>query len=421
MNSQQLTQLSTLPTNKTVVFYSPIEGQDVLVRTGTIGEGSPFLHALLHAYSKEYIKLDKKGKMKLASKLRSNMAEKLDKKRWEEVSSSMVAKMPFQENINETLVDFYKHVMNDRSCKTNAGKNISRSLANDIETYKIVCEIVSLDHFEKEILPKAYDMCTEENVEKCKEIIVQQTTSLAQKTFDSLGNSIDNQRKKYCIGKIIQLVEQVLKEAEAKAYKKYLENLKDSSIVVDSYTIQLLSDRFNRNIYFIDARTRMPYQIGDSTDQKKFKKSLIVMWLGGMHYESVGKLLPHNRIQREFYSDDPLIRRVDTFLYRPNLVAEQYPNLVPYLHKNDKKNIGLSSEDNEKSEKSSRSKSQSSRSESESDSDSQIKSDSDSQTKSDSDSQTKSSSKSSSKSPSQSNKKPTHKPSKLRSRKRHNK
>ena len=46
--------LQLLPVNKTVVFYSPVEGKDVLVRTGTIGEGSCFYHALLHAYSLEY-------------------------------------------------------------------------------------------------------------------------------------------------------------------------------------------------------------------------------------------------------------------------------------------------------------------------------------------------------------------------------
>jgi hypothetical protein len=395
------TQLSVLPTGKTVVFYSPIEGQDVLVRTGTIGEGSPFLHALLHAYSKEYIKLDKKGKMKLAAKLRNNMAEKLDKKRWGEVSSSMVAKMPFQENISEILGDFYKHVLKNRSCKTTAGKNIVRLLKPDMETYKIICEIITLDQFEKEILPKAYDMCTEEKLEKCREVITQESTSFAQKSLDSLGDSIDKQRKKYCIGKLVNLMEAVLKEAESKAYKKYLENLKDSSVVVDSYTVELLSKRFNRNIYFMDSRTRMPYDIGSAKSDPKTSptKSLIVMWLGGSHYETVGKLLPHNRIQREFYADDPLIRRINTFLYQPSLVAEQYPNLVPYL----KKQATSQNEDGKSSAAHS--------SDSESDSRSRDRSRSDSETSSESD---ESSSRASSPASSHSN-------SRRRSRKRHNK
>ena len=41
--SHQLETLRLLPVNKTVVFYSPVEGKDVLVRTGTIAEGSCFV------------------------------------------------------------------------------------------------------------------------------------------------------------------------------------------------------------------------------------------------------------------------------------------------------------------------------------------------------------------------------------------
>jgi len=350
MNNQTLTKLSILPTNKTVVFYSPIEGQDVLVRTGTIGDDSPFLHALLHANSKEYIKMDKKGKMKIVEKLRKTMSDKLEKKRWEEVSSSMVAKIPFQENVNKILNDFYRHI-NGSSCKSTSGKKIVQKISKDLETYKIICELVTLDNFQKDILPKAYDTCSDEKLEKCKEEIIQATSNFSQKIFDSLGNNIEKARKKFCIDKITTLVSQILNEADEKAYKKYIENLKDLSVSVDSYTIELLSNRFNRNIYFMDSLTRMPYKI-DNTKHNKHKKSIILMWLGGVHYETVGKLLPHNRIQREFYNDDPLIRRIDTFLYKPNLIPEQYPNLIPYLPQKEKTTLKLHSKQSQKSSRS---------------------------------------------------------------------
>lgn len=35
-------QIKQIPVNKTVVFWSPIEGEDVLVRTGIIKEGNSF-------------------------------------------------------------------------------------------------------------------------------------------------------------------------------------------------------------------------------------------------------------------------------------------------------------------------------------------------------------------------------------------
>ena len=66
----ELATLTILPVNKTVVFYSPIEGKDVLVRTGTVTEGSCFFHALLHAYSKNYVSMNNGGRVKFVKKLR---------------------------------------------------------------------------------------------------------------------------------------------------------------------------------------------------------------------------------------------------------------------------------------------------------------------------------------------------------------
>ena len=78
MTTKSLGKIKILPVNKTVVFYSPIEGNDVLVRTGTIGEGSCFFHALLHSYSKDYTMMDKKDRMKMVLKLRGGLAGKID-------------------------------------------------------------------------------------------------------------------------------------------------------------------------------------------------------------------------------------------------------------------------------------------------------------------------------------------------------
>ena len=55
MSNQQMAKLSILPVNKTVVFYSPIEGKDVFVRTGTMEGGNSLIHCLLHACSKDYM------------------------------------------------------------------------------------------------------------------------------------------------------------------------------------------------------------------------------------------------------------------------------------------------------------------------------------------------------------------------------
>lgn len=347
-NQHQLNKLSILPPNKTVVFYSPIEGRDVLVRTGTIGEGSCFFHSLLHAYSKEYVRLDKRGRMKLVAKLRSSLANRLDRKRWEDISNGLVAKIPFQENINDILNDFYRHVERQRAGRSKAGRNVIRAVINDDndkQTYQVICELVPVSDFEKEILPKSYDQCSEDKIDACKKTIVDNTRKHVERVFNKLGNEIGNDRKKFCVKKIVLLVQSVVDEADNLAFKKYLDSLKDASVSVDSYTIGLISDRFNRDIYFIDARTRMPYRV-DSDNNIKSRKSIIVMWVGGVHYEVVGRLLPGNRIQREFYDDDPLIKRINTYLFHPDEVSELYPSLVPYLPKDHRERLGFGSGSN---------------------------------------------------------------------------
>ena len=137
-----LDTLTILPVNKTVVFYSPIEGKDVLVRTGTIAEGSCFFHALLHAYSKDYISMNENGRMKFVKKLRSSIAVKIDKSKWESLSNGLIAKISFQENVNIILSDFYKYISKGGGVgRTKSVRKVVRSLIKDekvdIETYKI--------------------------------------------------------------------------------------------------------------------------------------------------------------------------------------------------------------------------------------------------------------------------------------------
>ena len=80
--SHNLAVLNILPVNKTVVFYSPLEGKDVLVRTGTISEGSCFFHAILHSYSNNYVTMNIEGRMKFVKRLRQSISQKVDKLNW---------------------------------------------------------------------------------------------------------------------------------------------------------------------------------------------------------------------------------------------------------------------------------------------------------------------------------------------------
>jgi hypothetical protein len=59
----------------------------------------------------------------------------------------------------------------------------------------------------------------------------------------------------------------------------------------------------------------------------------MLIWLGDYHYEPVGKLLPQNRIQREFNSDDELIKTIDTFISKPKQLLDKNPQLGKYVNR----------------------------------------------------------------------------------------
>ena len=355
-----LETLQLLPVNKTVVFYSPVEGKDVLVRTGTIGEGSCFYHALLHAYSKEYVSMDIKGRKKFVKRLRCSMARKVDKNRWESLSNGLIAKIPFQENINTILTDFYRFISRGKTGRTKSVRKVIREVIqedneDDIEAYKLVTEMVPLvDGFEKTILPTAYEKCSDDTISKCKKVILKVGLNYYRKEFEKLGDELDEERINFYINKLEKLINSVVKEAENSSYFEYIESLQDATMDVDSYTIGLISEKFNRDIYFIDARNRMPYRDGGNDNIKK-RKAIIVMWTGGCHYEIVGRLLPGNIIKREFDFDDTLIKRIYTYLYKPEKIPDQYPNLISYLPKELRNELGIDVSDSEEDRRSQRS------------------------------------------------------------------
>jgi hypothetical protein len=332
----QLSKLKMLPVNKTVVFYSPIEGDDVLVRTGTIGEGSCFFHSLLHAYSKEYISMDKNDRIKFVKKLRASMAGKIDRDSWEDIGGGLISKIPFQEKVNKILQSVYTFINNDPTSRIR-GKSTRKVIkqiigedASKIELYKLAFEFLTLDQLEQNILPDTYDDCSGQDIEECCDKIKLKVMELLD---DSEELSQANPKKSEYIKKvIIDFLTIVLDESVNSAFNDYVVGLQNVSEEIDSYTIGLISERFDRDIYFMDSKTRMPYQ-NASNENIKRRKSLIIMWIGGVHYEIVGRLLPGNRIQREFSPDDTLIDKIHSLLCEPEKVSEVYPELNAYLPK----------------------------------------------------------------------------------------
>ena len=359
MTSKSLGKLKQLPVNKTVVFYSPIEGDDVLVRTGTIDEGSCFFHAILHSYSKNYSMMDKKDRMKLVLKLRAGLSGKMDKESWENMEEGNIARIPFEENIIEILISFYNFLENQNSnirgrATRRVVKQLIGSTKEKLEIYEIISEILPLEEaFQKVILPKAYKNAT--SLSEYNIVIDKQVQSYISKK--GILNGSSKEQTKCILSSISELIELICMEAYNLAFKTYKKGLENIGTYVDSYSINYIADRFNRDIYFLNGNNRVPYNNCDTVDTLKGRKSIIVIWINKNHYEIVGRLLPGNRIQREFDAADPLIKKLKIFLLEPQKILKEYPELSSHIPKS--KNDDSDSDNNSEYSPRRRSRSQS--------------------------------------------------------------
>lgn len=278
-------KLSIISPNKTVVFYSPMDGNDVLVRTGTLESRDSILHALSHAYSRDYVSMDFRKREKFVHKLKKNFKKS---------SSKTVLDLKKAKSI---LKDFWESIPENKKCSLRETRKIIGTVINnkaDEEVYKILCELLSLED-----LKKIFD----ENKERQK-IVVDK--------LNSIGNK-DSKYEVFCCQKFDSLIENILKESNR------LKTPKNVTIKhVSEDNLNVLQDTLDRDIYVFDSNKRMPV----NQTEPKNKKSIILLRTKNDHYEVIGRLLAGDRVQREFAPDDPLILRIKSIAPKENKKEE---------------------------------------------------------------------------------------------------
>jgi hypothetical protein len=327
--TSNFSHLKTIESGKSVVIYSPIEGNDTLVRTGTIGDGSCLFHSIFQACLKEYPTLSQKEKIKLVENVRQKIANTLSFEEWKKINDGMIYKVSTQENIYKFIQEFYDTINNNKQTIFTPIVDTKPNL------YKLINEILPQKILEQTILPNAYkkeDINLKNNI--LKELI---------DFLDSLPvlQNIIKAKADNVIKTIVNIMSQIIEHSEKKSYQIYIQELQNTTEFINSNNISMISDYFDRDIYFIDSKTRMPY---NNTDNFKNRKSIIILWIEDIHYEIIGKLLPNNKIQREFEFDDILIQRINTFLCYPDKIKNKFPDLVTYLPLSYRSNIDTSSD-----------------------------------------------------------------------------
>ena len=275
-------ELLFLNNNKTVVFNSPIEGDDCLVRIGN--KNSSFLHAFLNAYSLKYTSMDDKEKIDFGKYIETKLTKKL-------VNDFQNNTKDFKDNCEKILSYFY-NITNNEINFNNEYKLINKFFEN-VEmknVYKLIFEIVSI-----ESLKKVFS-------DSLKSDIVNEINNLLETT--EVLKIIDTKKSEYIKQILNKIVNNIIEQSEHINTKN---NLKQFDLIsLNPFSLNFVSNYFDRNIYFIHPKTRLPYKKFEY-EYLEDRKSILLLSYEDNKYENVGKLLIKNAIQREFNSDDIII------------------------------------------------------------------------------------------------------------------
>jgi len=308
--------LTKLIFNKTIVFNTPVECENVpMVRTGGVdyNESEPLyslINCSLHANIKKYGSMkDDERKMKI---------QKIKEEVYEQIKNGDVNKnniTSFLNSVKDNIINFNlylnsTHYTTEYSSETN--KTLSELLLGNgnidqINLFKLLYEIITVDSFKKILRNTEQKWGRDFCIVSYKKIVFKEILRFL--SYQDYFDDLDKTKADFLTKKLVLMVNTIVDLSFSNITKK--SNFITSDI--DATKINILSKYFDCNIIFIDSEDRIPYIIDkqDISDQKKY---ILVFAFEQKHFEIVGKLLPDDRIQRNFMPYEDILKKVNFYL-----------------------------------------------------------------------------------------------------------
>jgi hypothetical protein len=282
-----------------------------LVRTGTIADGSCFFHAVLRAIDPKYSQLDQQGRMDYVKQVRKELAEKISPSLWSKLGDGQVALVATSEILTELLQVFFKVVKESDSVQVeNADPVVKYVYQNffvddSLKSFKIFMDLVSPQELDA-LVAKALE------VSSVNDLTNKLTDLVMYKLSDKIMEGDDVVVKSYLrqlYSNVVYAFTQVSSTAVDIAFKAFVKSVNSSTSWVDSYMIELLMDYFGIDVYVVDDS----YKLYNMTARHLYKgrPSVLVLWTGNNHYESLGLLdKDTNEVVRVLEPDHPLVQNL---------------------------------------------------------------------------------------------------------------
>jgi hypothetical protein len=290
------------------LFLFPLSDSDIVERVGVEPHSSlSLLYACLSAYEPKFRTYSDQKKGDTANVLMSDITKIAKVEKWNEYSTSERGQLTFKKILIEKLqtTDIISEPNN--ALFTAVPINELISIINDIDT-DITVSI-------REYIPyitTTINMYVEKKLKSIIPIIIpEQITKM--------------------VDKIYNIIRDYIPDTYSSVYKKFESDTKDyqpNMMTCNKKHLSWLSECLNRDLFIINSINFIPYKTGITNK----RKTLIILSHRDKHYEFITKTIGSESIS-EFYSTDPLIKRMTIFTYQPEIVCEIYPHLVHLLPK----------------------------------------------------------------------------------------
>ena len=323
--------------NRTTVFVSGSEGTDVLVRTGGI-ESSSFIHACLCGTSREYLAMTDDERTTYLKRFRSVIFSPYSEEQWRD-SVPESTRLDELSSASYTLFEEFSQFVNGDldpdDFQTPETRELARTLLmnqdheGDLERYQVVMEVLGGDC--AEIFRDARkDSAFCDDYEY---LVLKGLMAILDRHPDV--NELDQDQ----YGKLARILECIVTEihynAQIVATRMHNELMSDDADQDPSCALDA-TRRLRRQVYILDYASRLPVEKIEPVTSKKQRALIMIRFNGPIpRYEPVGRLLPHNKIQREFDLDEFSIQRLDAFLLDPEAAKATYGNEREEITAND--------------------------------------------------------------------------------------
>jgi hypothetical protein len=258
-----------------------------LVRTGTHDDGNCFFHAILTSLNTDGFRKKNKANQKEQT-ISFRKSIKVSEQEWMALNKGNLARIGASIDIPGFDTIFHSKMVGEGKIYIDNRINILKSFFNDNKQLnKWAVSLGANKRIQNLALPQYIPAITDLFNQEIR------------------GNLVSHIDRKDIEEKAMVEFNKIVGDSVKQAYTNFTTLIGSCGKWVGQEVLMIVSDIIDRDIYIMESYDGDVYKT--ECAHVKNRTSIILLYQGGVHYESVARVLPGNVVQPEFVSDDPII------------------------------------------------------------------------------------------------------------------